>query len=81
LSYRGAIAGRDNDIAAAGVIYGSFSRYIPRATAETVVEWNYQINLKPWLSITPDLQYVVRPSGSNSVANALVLGMQVGIVF
>ena len=32
LSYQGAIPRRDDDIAAAGVIYGTFSRYIPRTT-------------------------------------------------
>jgi porin len=81
LSYQGAIPGRDNDIASAGVIYGAFSRYIPRTTAETVIEVNYQITLKNWLSITPDIQYVVRPSGSSTIKNALVLGTQVSIVF
>ena len=45
LSYQGAIPRRDDDIASAGVIYGTFSRYIPRTTAETVIEVNYQITL------------------------------------
>ena len=81
LSYEGAIPRRDDDIAAAGVIYGSFSRYIPRTTAETVIEMNYQITLTRWLSITPDIQYVIRPSGSSAIKNALVLGTQVAIIF
>lgn len=29
LSYQGVIPGRDKDIASAGIIYGTFSRYIP----------------------------------------------------
>ena len=81
LSYQGAIPGRYNDIASAGVIYGAFSRYLPRTTAETVVEVNYQIILKRWLSITPDLQYIIRPSGSSAIGDALVLGAQVVISF
>jgi len=81
LSYQGLIPGRDNDIASAGVIYGTFSRYIRRATAETVIEMNYQITLNRWLSITPDIQYVFRPSGSSAIKNALVLGTQVAVVF
>jgi porin len=81
LSYQGIIPRRDNDIASAAVIYGSFSRYIPRTTAETVIEMNYQITVNGWLSITPDLQYVIRPGGSNAIKNALVLGAQVAIVF
>jgi porin len=81
LSYQGLIPGRDNDIASAGVIYGTFSRHIPHTTAETVIEANYQITLRRWLSITPDVQYVTRPSGSSAIGNALVLGTQVAINF
>jgi porin len=81
LSYQGLFSGRDNDVASAGVIWGTFSRYIPRTTAETVIEANYEIALTHWLSITPDVQYVIRPSGSSAIKNALVLGTQVAIVF
>ena len=81
LSYQGALPRRDNDITSVGVIYGSFSRYIPRTTAETVIEANYQVTLSNWLSITPDLQYVIKPNGSSAIKNALVLGAQVQIVF
>jgi carbohydrate-selective porin OprB len=63
------------------VIYGTFSRYIPQTSAETVIEANYQITLKRWFSITPDIQYVIRPSGSSAIGNALVLGTQVAISF
>jgi len=81
VSYQGLIPGRDNEIASAGVIYGTFSRYIPRTTAETVIEANYQITLNRWLSITPDMQYVIRPSGNSAIKNAFVLGTQLAIVF
>jgi porin len=80
-SYQGLMPRRANDIASAAVIYGSFSRYVPKTTAETVIEINYQITLNGWLSITPDLQYVIRPSGSSTIKNALVLGTQMEIVF
>ncbi|HUK42215.1 MAG TPA: carbohydrate porin, partial [Candidatus Acidoferrales bacterium] len=80
-SYQGAIPRRDSNIASFGVIYGSFSRYIPHTTAETVIEANYQITLRRWLSITPDLQYVVKPSGSSAISNAFILGTQVVINF
>jgi carbohydrate-selective porin OprB len=81
LSYEGLIHQRSNDIVSVGVISGIFSRYIPRTTAETVIEMNYQITLKRWFSITPDLQYVIRPSGSSAVGNAFSLGAQTTIVF
>jgi porin len=81
LSYQGAIPRRADDVTSVGIIYGSFSRYIPRTTGETLIEVNYQITLNGWLSITPDLQYVIRPSGSSTIKNAFVLGTQMAIVF
>jgi porin len=81
LNYQGLLPSRSEDIAAVGVIYGAFSRYIPRATGETMIEMNYQITLNGWLSITPDMQYIVRPSGNSAIKNALVLGTQLAIVF
>jgi porin len=81
LSYEGLIHSRSSDIASFGVISGILSRYIPRTTAETVIEANYQITLKRWFSITPDLQYVIRPGGSSTVGNGFSLGAQTAIVF
>jgi porin len=80
-TYQGLIPSRGNDIASAGVICGTFSRYIPRTTAETVIEANYQITIYPWLSLTPDIQYVIRPSGSSAVKSAFVLGTELAFNF
>ena len=44
VSYQGLLPGRGSDIASAGVIAGIFSHVIPRTTAETVLEANYQIS-------------------------------------
>ena len=81
LSYQGLIPQRGNDIVSAGVISGILSRNIPRTTAETIIEANYQITLKRWISITPDIQYVIRPSGNSTIGNAFVLGTQMAINF
>ncbi len=81
LSYQGLIPSRGKDIASLGVIYGSFSAYIPQTSGETVIETNYRITLKPWLTVTPDLQYVMKPSGSSNVRNAVVLGAQLTVTF
>jgi porin len=80
LSYQGP-PGRANDIISAGVISGTFSRYLPRTTAETVIEANYQITIYRWLSITPDMQFVIRPSGRSAIGNAVVLGTQLVVNF
>jgi carbohydrate-selective porin OprB len=46
-----------------------------------VREANYQIIVKRWLSVTPDLQYIIRPSGSSTIGNAFVLGTQLAMNF
>jgi porin len=79
VSYQGLVPGRGSDIASAGVIAGMFSHFIPRTTAETVLEANYQITVTRWLSVTPDLQYIIRPSGSSAISNAVVLGVQLAM--
>jgi len=33
----------------------------------------------PWLTIQPDVQYIVRPGGKSSVSNALVVGVQLSL--
>ena len=79
VTYQGLLPGRDNDVASVGVIAGTFSRDIPQTTTETVLEANYQITVSGWLSVTPDLQYIIRPSGSSAISNALVVGVQLAL--
>ncbi len=65
LSYQGLIPGRGRDIASLGVVSGTFSRHIPDTSAETVIEVGYQATLPYGVSITPDVQYVIKPRGSS----------------
>jgi len=81
ISYAGLIPGRANDIASVGVISGLFSRYISGASAETLIEANYQVMVTPWLSGTPSIPYVIKPSGNSRIGNALVLGVQFAVTF
>ena len=46
-----------------------------------VLEWTYEVAIAPWLTLQPDLQYIIKPSGMNNIANALVGGMQIAINF
>jgi len=80
-SYRGLLPGRDQDAAVFALYYGGFSRVLPGRTYELVLEWTYTINVAPWLSVHPDIQYVIRPSGQSSVGNALVVGGQLWFSF
>ena len=81
LGYQGLLPGRDSDVAAMALYYGAFSRYLPGQTYELVLEWTYALAVTPWLTIQPDVQYIVRPDGKSSVSNALVVGVQLSLQF
>jgi porin len=79
--YRGLIPGRDKDALAFAAYYGSFSRDLPGQSSEAVLELTYTLALTPWLTVQPDIQYVINPGGRSSVKNALVIGAQISITF
>jgi porin len=80
-SYRGLVPGRDRDTTAFAMYYGGFSRDLPDQTYELLFEWTYAIALSRWLTIQPDVQYVVNPGGRSSVGNAVVVGVQLAVEF
>jgi porin len=86
LNYQGLIPTRDNDILGVAVAYGHLGTCSQdsddRANPgyEVVLETTYQIELTPWLSLQPDVQYVIHPSGTN-LPNALVLGARTTMSF
>ncbi|MDE2404129.1 MAG: carbohydrate porin [Sphingomonadales bacterium] len=47
------------------------------AGAETTFEWTVQHRVAGWLTVQPDLQWVVNPGGFGGIPNALVLGLRV----
>jgi porin len=79
--YQGLIPGRDNDTAAFGLDYGKFSQYLSGQHDEMVLEWTYEVAITPCLTLQPDLQYIIKPSGMSQIANALVGGLQIAINF
>ena len=86
LNYKGLIPTRDNDVLGVGFAYGHLNNN-PQGNDgssnpgyEMVFEATYQIVLTPWLSLQPDLQYVMQPS-STDIPNALVLGTRATISF
>ena len=81
LVYQGLIPGRDDDLTALAVYYGKFSDRLENQNAETVVEANYRLQLAPWLYVTPDFQYVIRPNGQSDIDDAAVFGGEIGIDF
>ncbi len=88
--YTGLIPGREDDFTTLGVMYGSFSSNYASAqdqlgkgypTYELAYESGYRIHLTNFSYIQPDLQWIIRPGGTGNIPNALVLGVEVGVVF
>jgi porin len=79
--YRGIWPGRDKDTLAGAAYCGAFSRDLRGQGSETVLELTYTLALAPWLTVQPDLQYVINPSGRSAAKNALVIGAQISITF
>ena len=50
-------------------------------THESIAEIDYNVQIAPWLSIRPNLQYVVRPAGTGRIPNAFVFGLYTGVTF
>ena len=49
------------------------------AAGETTVELTYLAQLGSWLSMQPDVQYVIHPGGTRSTRDAVVLGLRVAV--
>jgi len=45
------------------------------------IELYYNIEVTPWLHITPDLQIIDNPTGSKSVDTAVVAGVRMHMEF
>ena len=82
--YQGLLEGRDDDVLGVGMARGRTSRE-PNAefTAahETVLEAYYNIQVTPWLSVSPDLQYIWHPGGQSVVKDAFVVGVRIQASF
>jgi porin len=83
-------------MAAFGAVWGQFSGDLHSAQVredalgqpvaaqghEAVLEWLYRFNFnKRSMFIQPDVQFVMRPGGTQTARNALVIGAQAGINF
>jgi porin len=82
--YQGLIPRRDNDVLALGVGQGLLSKQSRLAGfdphCETALETYYAIQLLPWLTLTPDMQWILRPGGENG-RDAWVIGLRLQVTF
>lgn len=85
LVYQGLIPERPDDILGVAVARAHNGYYFTRMQqqvgscpdpAETALELTWQLQLRPGISVTPDLQVIIHPNTDPSVANALVIGMR-----
>ncbi len=85
LLYKGLVPNRDASTLALAIIKSHFAKKYRKATltsarqfnsSETTYELTYSDNLLPWLTVQPDLQYVVNPASGNALKNATVVGLR-----
>lgn len=82
--YQGLIEGRDDDVLGAGFAQGFFSDSASmtyKDDYESVVEVYYNSQITPWLSISPSIQYITNPGGTELASDAVVLGLRTVISF
>jgi len=82
LQYTGLLPGRDQDVTglawARAENSGDFRSANPgTTTAETILELTYRAPVLSWLTLQPDIQYVITPGTNQGVDNALVMIMRV----
>lgn len=82
--YQGLIPTRDEDVLAFGVASGILSDKLTRVGRnpqhETVLETYYRIQVFPWLTVSPDFQWILRPGGEDG-RDAFVYGLRVQMSF
>ena len=77
---KGIIPDRDNDTFGVGYYYVDLSNDLPPAFfSEQGVECFYNIQIAPWLHISPDLQIIMNPGGTSQHETSLVYGFRMQI--
>lgn len=86
LNYVGLVSGRDEDVASFGVAHGRNSGRFVREVgevdnSETAIELAYRAKVSGFITVQPDVQYVVNPGTDPSLDDALVLSVRVEMAF
>lgn len=90
-NYKGLFPKREKDLLGAAVSFGQMSSTglnsiqqaqgtIPSWT-DMIVELTYQAQITPFLSLQPDLQYVINPGTTQNLPNALLIGLRANVTF
>lgn len=94
--YQGTFRSRGNDFVSFSVAYVRTNPRLTRfqrdrdivapdstgiQTYESIAEIDYNFQIAPWLSLRPNLQYIMNPGGTGKIPNALVIGLYTGVTF
>jgi porin len=80
VAWTGALRGRDHDVLGLAVLHADLADSL-FARDETTFELFYRLQLTPSVSLKPDLQLVVDPSGDPAIGDALVGTLRLEINF
>lgn len=81
LVLKGMFADREGDAAGMYVSWVDLSAAAGFQENETGIEWFYRYQVTPFVSVKPDLQLFINPSGNPNIDDALVGGMRLEMVF
>jgi porin len=79
---KGLFRNRPDDSVVLGFSHAGWSPSVPTDQGwESIVELGYQVAFGDNVTLQSNLQWVFNPSGTGSVPDALVLGMQMSFLF
>jgi len=88
LDYKGLLPGREKDIAGIGFSYTRLSAKLRDDAGESlgshheaILEATYKVQVKDWLTVQPDFQYIFNPGASEKLPNAFVAGVRFNVTF
>ncbi|MBN1796184.1 MAG: carbohydrate porin [Sedimentisphaerales bacterium] len=82
--YAGLFEGRDEDVLGVGFAHGTVAdtaKMTYNDDYEAVTELYYNVKVTDYLNISPSVQYVMNPGGSQDVSDAVVFGVRAQITF
>jgi porin len=90
-NYKGLLPKRESDVFGVAMTYGGMSSSeietiqqsygTAPASMNIIFETTYQAQITPFLSIQPNIQYIIHPGTVQNLPNALVLGIRASVTF
>jgi porin len=84
IQYQGLLDGRDEDVLGAGFAQGFFSDKASSTYTEdyeSAFELYYNAKLMPKLNISPSIQYITNPGGSELSGDSMIFGVRAQMLF